>query len=114
MGFDPGSYYPHHNLYWITSNTWDLRALKGLLRSSPVVTQVRAYSVQMRGGSLRWQAQTLRRIRLPRLSSLSDNVLESLIRISDSFDQQEIDDVAGEAFGDARNHCEELPSCDAS
>jgi hypothetical protein len=98
VGFDPGNFYPHHNLYWITSETWDLRALKALLRSSRVMTQVRAYSVQMRGGSLRWQAQTLRRIRLPRLTGLSDNVLDSLIRVSDSCNQQEIDDTAAEAF----------------
>lgn len=98
VGYDRGDYYPHHNLYWITSATWDLRALKTLLRSSPVLTQVRAYSVQMRGGSLRWQAQTLRRIRLPRLSSLSDGVLEELIRVCDSSDQQEIDGAAAPAF----------------
>jgi hypothetical protein len=98
IGYDPGAYYPHHNLYWIVSDSWDLRALKALLRSSPVMAQVRAYSVQMRGGSLRWQAQTLRRIRLPRLASLSDRLLEYLVRVSDSLDQQEIDDAAELAF----------------
>src|SRR5690606_5488574 len=30
---DPGNYYPHHNLYFITSDSWDLRVLGGLLLS---------------------------------------------------------------------------------
>ena len=101
VGYDPGEYYPHHNLYWITSDTWDLRALKALLRSSPVMGQVRAYSVQMRGGSIRWQAQTLRRIRLPRLQGLSDAVIDQLVSVCESFDQREIDAAAEEAFAGA-------------
>lgn len=99
VGFDRGEYYPHHNLYWITSDSWDLRALKALLRSSAVMEQVCAYSVQMRGGSIRWQAQTLRRIRIPRLDSLSDSILENLVDVNDSPDQSEIDAVVGVAFG---------------
>ena len=95
---DPGEFYPHHNLYWITSATWDLRALQALLRSSPVRDQVRAYSVQMRGGSLRWQAQTLRKIRLPTLGSLRDAVVERLIAASAHADQRTIDEAALEAF----------------
>ncbi len=49
VGLDGGEFYPHHNLYWISSPSWDLRALQALLRSSFVLNQVRAYSVQMRG-----------------------------------------------------------------
>lgn len=98
IGFDPGSYYPHHNLYWITSATWDLRALKTLLRSTLVLDQVKAYSVQMRGGSLRFQAQTLRRIRIPLLSSLPTTLVHQLAERTDSSDQEAIDAVAAEAF----------------
>ena len=95
---DTGEFYPHHNLYWITSATWDLRALQTLLRSSLVRDQIRAYSVQMRGGSLRWQAQTLRKVRLPALRSLRDEVLETLIAASGSTDQRFIDEAVLEAF----------------
>ena len=28
-----GEYYPHHNVYWITSDTWNMRALCVLMRS---------------------------------------------------------------------------------
>ncbi|MGH7662773.1 MAG: Eco57I restriction-modification methylase domain-containing protein, partial [Gemmatimonadaceae bacterium] len=91
--------YPHHNVYWITSDSWDLRALKALLRSTISVRQVGAYSVQMRGGSVRWQAQTLRRVRVPLLRSLTDAILVRLIGVADSTRQAEIDEVAEEAYG---------------
>ncbi len=78
VGFDDGKYYPHHNLYWITSDTWPLRALQAILRSDFVTQQVRAHSVQMRGGSLRYQAQTLRKIRIPLLSTLESDALRTL------------------------------------
>jgi len=99
IGLDEGRFYPHHNLYWITSDTWDLRALHALLRSTQVLMQVRAYSVQMRGGSVRYQAQTLRRVRIPSVESLSAAVLDRLIAVSRSTVQGELDEVAAEAFG---------------
>ena len=98
IGFDEGKYYPHHNLYWITSNTWPLLALKALLRSSLVYSQIRAYSVQMRGGSLRYQAQTLRRVRVPCIANIPDAVVEKLIAVAQKADQGEIDELATEAF----------------
>ncbi len=101
IGYDDGDFYPHHNLYWITSDEWPLLALKTLLRSSSVRRQVAAWSVQMRGGSLRFQAQTLRRVRIPSLASLSDVVLERLTEVNDSTDQEHVDFVAAEAFGQA-------------
>lgn len=98
IGFDNGAFYPHHNLYWITSEGWPLLALKALLRSSIVFQQVRAYSVQMRGGSVRFQAQTLRRLRLPPISVLPDTLLERLSSLAATGNQAEIDDAAKEAY----------------
>lgn len=99
VGYDDGSFYPHHNLYWITSETWDLRALQALLRSSHVLMQVRAFSVQMRGGSVRYQAQTLRRVRIPSATSLSSSVVEQLRSVAASPSQAEVDEAASLAFG---------------
>jgi hypothetical protein len=98
IGFDEGKYYPHHNLYWVTSKQWDLRALKTILRSSIVIAQVKAHSVQMRGGSIRWQAQTLRKLRIPALDTLTGSVVDDLVRVSTSADQSEIDDAVDRAF----------------
>ncbi len=63
---DKGSLYPHHNLYFITSTEWPLIALQRVLLAGIARLFVRAYSTKMRGGCLRFQAQYLRRIRLPR------------------------------------------------
>lgn len=99
IGLDSGEYYPHHNLYWITSDAWELRALMTLLRSTHVLIQVRAHSVQMRGGSVRYQAQTLRRVHVPAYASLRASVLERLLGLSHSASQEEIDDATSDAFG---------------
>lgn len=68
---DDGETYPHHNLYWITSESWDLRVLGGLLMSDIANMFIEAYSVRMRGGFLRFQAQYLRKIRVPALGAIS-------------------------------------------
>jgi len=62
---DEGAYYPHHNLYVVTSDAWDLEVLGGLLLSDFANLFVGAYCVKMRGGCYRFQAQYLRRIRVP-------------------------------------------------
>jgi hypothetical protein len=63
--YESGRLYPHHNLYYIVSDTWDLRALQAVLRSGIARLFVTTYSTRMRGGFLRFQAQYLRRIRIP-------------------------------------------------
>jgi hypothetical protein len=76
----PAGYYPHHNLYYIISDDWDLAALGGLLLSKVIERQVAAYCVKMQGGTLRFQAQYLRRVRCPRPDSIAPDVLEALAR----------------------------------
>ncbi len=68
---DRGETYPHHNLYFIQSAEWDLEVLGGLLFSKVGQFFVESYGVRMRGGYLRFQAQYLRRIRVPAPQSLS-------------------------------------------
>jgi adenine-specific DNA-methyltransferase len=75
---DEGTTYPHHNLYWVTSERWDLQVLGGLLLSDVANLFIEAYSVRMRGGYLRFQAQYLRRIRLPRLEDVSEASAQAL------------------------------------
>lgn len=62
---DRGETYPDHNLYFITSDGWDLEVLGGLLLSNVGTFFVECYGVRMRGGYLRMQAQYLRKIRVP-------------------------------------------------
>ncbi len=70
--YDEGRFYPHHNLYYVTSGTWDLQALQAVLLSSVGRLFVASYSTRMRGGFLRFQAQYLRRIRLPHWHEVSE------------------------------------------
>lgn len=83
---DLGETYPHHNLYWITSETWDLRVLGGLLMSAVGEFFIHCYSVRMRGGFLRFQAQYLRRIRVPNPSGIPRELAEALRRAFDAQD----------------------------
>ena len=69
--FEEGRLYPHHNLYYVTSEEWDLRALQAVLMSSVTRLFIETYSTRMRGGFLRFQAQYLRRIRVPRWTAVT-------------------------------------------
>jgi adenine-specific DNA-methyltransferase len=75
---EQGGYYPHHNLYYIVSETWDMEVLGGLLLSRVAQAFIEAYSVRMRGGTLRFQAQYLRRIRVPGFASIKPDVAQAL------------------------------------
>lgn len=72
--FERGELYPHHNLYYVTSDDWDLRALQAVLLSAVTRLFVATYSTKMRGGFLRFQAQYLRRIRVPRWADVSERL----------------------------------------
>jgi adenine-specific DNA-methyltransferase len=84
---DTGKTYPQHNLYWITSEKWDLRVLGALLMSAVGEFFIQCYGVRMRGGFLRFQAQYLRRIRVPNPDHLSAELKQEL---RDAFDSQDV------------------------
>ncbi len=77
--YEEGRLYPHHNLYFITSKSWDLKALQAVLLSGIARLFVSIYSTKMRGGYLRFQAQYLRRIRLPHWSEVSPSIKRELV-----------------------------------
>lgn len=76
--FEGGELYPHHNLYYITSDDWDLRALQAVLLSAVTRLFVATYSTKMRGGFLRFQAQYIRRIRIPRWTDVPEPLRREL------------------------------------
>lgn len=75
-----GGFYPHHNLYYVTSDVWDMEVLGGILLSRVAQAFIEAYCVRMRGGTLRFQAQYLRRIRVPGPGTIDSHVAEELRR----------------------------------
>ncbi len=98
IGLDKGRFYPHHNVYWITSTSWDLPVLQALLRSKWITGQVRAHSVEMRGGSIRYQAQVLRKLRIPFENSLQEKLKTKLAALAGSDDQAELDSLTEPLF----------------
>jgi hypothetical protein len=85
---DRGEAYPHHNLYVVRSAVWDHEVLGGLLLSDVAQFFVECYGVRMRGGYLRFQAQYLRRIRVPRPQ---DVTVEQARRLADAFRRRDRD-----------------------
>jgi hypothetical protein len=104
--YDEGRYYPHHNLYYVAQcpaaghdpeDTWDLRALATVLRSAIAVLFVASYCVKMSGGFLRFQAQYLRRIRIPRWRELTPAQRDALLA-APATDLPAIDRAVFEAY----------------
>ena len=98
VAFESGNLYPHHNLYFIVSDTWDLRALQAVLLSSITRLFISTYSTKMRGGYLRFQAQYLRRIRLPIWDSVSPAMKERLINAACALDIDECNEATADMY----------------
>jgi adenine-specific DNA-methyltransferase len=97
--FEKGLYHPHHNLYFITSTAWDMEVLGGLLSSKVALFFIWSYAVKMRGGYLRFQAQYLRRIRLPKPESLSASLQNTIRAAFRKRDFRKLDELALKAYG---------------
>ncbi|XXT20501.1 Eco57I restriction-modification methylase domain-containing protein [Sorangium sp. So ce429] len=97
--YEEGRFHPHHNLYVITSEGWDLEALGGLLSSRVALFFVWSYAVKMRGGYLRFQAQYLRRIRLPPPDSIAEDLRSELRSSFRERDFERLDELALRAYG---------------
>lgn len=96
--FDEGKFYPHHNLYFVTSDTWDMRALQAVLLSSITRLFIGNYSTTMRGGYLRYQAQYLRKIRIPHWNTLSQSLRNRLSEVCLSQNIALCDQVIAELY----------------
>ena len=96
---DSGRLYPHHNLYWVASEGWSPEVLGGLLLSGVAQMFIECYAVKMRGGYLRFQAQYLRRIRVPRLDLLPNRTARELERAFIARDVERATAAALDAYG---------------
>ncbi|WP_432108430.1 Eco57I restriction-modification methylase domain-containing protein [Streptomyces sp. AA1529] len=96
---DEGALYPHHNLYFIVSDVWDMRVLGGLLLSKVAEAFVEAYAVKMRGGTLRFQAQYLRKIRVPDPAAIRERDQTALAEAFDKRDVKAATEAALRVYG---------------
>jgi len=97
--FEGGELYPHHNLYYVTSDEWDLRALQAVMLSAVTRLFMATYSTKMRGGYLRFQAQYLRRIRIPQWADVSTTLRTELADAATKRDFQACNRAVFKLFG---------------
>ena len=96
---DKGGFYPHHNLYYVVSDKWDLEVLGGLLLSDIANLFVGAYCVKMRGGTYRFQAQYLRKIRVPKPDAIDAPTAAVLAHAFRNRDRAAATDAAAALYG---------------
>jgi len=97
--YEEGRLYPHHNLYYVVSDAWELRALQAVLLSRLTRLFIATYSTKMRGGFLRFQAQYLRRIRLPRWEDVPEALRARLASAATTLDIAACDEAVFELYG---------------
>jgi hypothetical protein len=97
--YEAGELYPHHNLYYVTSENWDLRALQAVLLSKITQAFIATYSLRMRGDFLRYQAQYLRRLRLPAWREVPEALRSKLTLAGLNGDIFQADSAARELYG---------------
>ena len=76
-----------------------MRALHAVLRAGIAELFVSLYSTRMRGGYLRFQAQYLRRIRLPEWSDVSEELRIGLRDAAEQDDMEAARTLTGELYG---------------
>ena len=97
--YEEGKLYPHHNLYFVTSEEWDIHALQAVMRSGIARLFVALYCTRMRGGYLRFQAQYLRTIRIPKWQDVSADLRQRLARYAKTNDCYALNEIVSELYG---------------
>lgn len=97
--YEDGELYPHHNLYYVTSDSWDLRALQAVLLSGIARLFISTYSTKMRGGFLRFQAQYLRRICIPCWADVGADLKKRLVQAAWREDVEACNRAVVELYG---------------
>ncbi len=97
--FEGGKFYPHHNLYHVTSEAWDLRALQAVLLSAVARLFIATYSTKMRGGFFRFQAQYLRRIRIPYWNDVPEMLRTELAEAAKRLDTEACNSAVFRLYG---------------
>jgi len=78
--YDRGEYHPNNSIYYICSEKWDLHALRVVLLSSVTKLFISTYSTKIAKGYLRFQAQHLRKLRLPDWNSINPSLQQYLVK----------------------------------
>lgn len=91
---DNGEFYPHHNLYYITGQPVDkLKILASILMSDFIREQLSQIGIRMNGGFPRFQAQILKKLRIPNIGNLTSVEKTTLIESYDNLDLLNINKI---------------------
>ncbi|MDE6190828.1 MAG: SAM-dependent methyltransferase [Muribaculum sp.] len=102
---DYGSFYPAHNIYYITGNNLcELESLAAILMSKFVRSQIESISNKMNGGLPRWQSQSIKKIRIPLIASIPSELGSKLIAAYHNRDVKEIDRIVTDIIAVQRNN----------
>lgn len=94
---DRGNYYPHHNLYYITGQNYNkLVLLAAILMSDFVRNQLLELGNKMNGGYPRWQSQYLKKLKIPIIDIIPQEMAEMLEEAYHNQDYQAINSILTE------------------
>lgn len=82
--YDEGRYHPNNSIYFIVSDEWDLHALKAVLMSGVARLFIETYTTKVANGYLRFQAQHLRKIRIPKWDDIAEKIKIGLVQAGES------------------------------
>lgn len=97
--YDSGQFHPNNSIYYIVSDSWNLYALRAILISGISKLFIGTYSTKVMNGYLRFQAQHLRKIRIPYWQNLNKASQESLNKAGQSGDVHECNQSVATIFG---------------
>ncbi|MBB2896691.1 Eco57I restriction-modification methylase domain-containing protein [Pseudomonas sp. AS2.8] len=97
--YDSGRFYPNNSIYYLCSEEWDLHALKVIMLSSIARLFINTYSTKIANGYLRFQAQHLRKIRIPRWSDIDMADRIELISAGEMDEKEKYDMLAARIYG---------------
>lgn len=103
--YDKGKYHPNNSIYYICSEQWNLHALRVILLSNITKLFISAYSTKIANGYMRFQAQHLRKIRLPHWGNLDSGLQLRLEQAGKNNNTDLFPELACEAY--QLNHIEQ-------
>lgn len=96
--YDKGNFHPNNSIYFICSSTWDLHALRVILLSNVTTMFIAAYSTKIANGYLRFQAQHLRKLRIPRWDDVPVGLKKKLVNAGTGNDVSTFATLAAEMY----------------
>lgn len=96
--YDSGRFHPNNSIYFICSTTWNLHALRVVLLSNVTKMFIATYSTKIANGYLRFQAQHLRKLRIPRWDGIPTNLKKKMVKAGMNDDVSTFSELTAEMY----------------